>query len=194
MLRFATSGNFTSNLAGENAGVISGAISSFILKEESRVVVNTENMNSLSALDHRRMENFLFLVKDHPWGFINSFLGLVTKSTIGTCHQPHLAFLASQLIPHQMLSQSHSRCATTQRESLVERFVASACLWKLYFDILADYLFEAFNILFSMTGSHTSFPTHLPSLPGWVFPIIQWDKSLFRYARLATNKACCLYM
>ena len=28
-----------------------------------------------------------------------------------SCHQPHLAFLASQLIPHQMLSQSHSRCA-----------------------------------------------------------------------------------
>lgn len=69
MLRFATSGNFTSNLAGENAVVISRArlaISSFILKEESRVVVNTENMNSLSALDHRRMENFHSLVKDHP--------------------------------------------------------------------------------------------------------------------------------
>lgn len=113
MLRFATSGNFTSNLAGENAVVISRAISSLILKEESRVVVNTENMNSLSALDHRRMENFHSLVKDHPWGFINSFLGqiLVTKSTIWTCHQPHLAFLASQRIPHQMLSQTHSRCA-----------------------------------------------------------------------------------
>lgn len=66
MLRFATSGNFTSNLAGENAGVISRAISSLIFKEESRVVVNTENMNSLSALDHRRMEKCLSLVKDHP--------------------------------------------------------------------------------------------------------------------------------
>lgn len=60
MFRF---GNFTSNLAGENAGVISRARSSFILKEESRVVVNTENMNSLRALDHRRMEKFLSLVR-----------------------------------------------------------------------------------------------------------------------------------
>jgi hypothetical protein len=63
MFRFATSGNFTSHLAGENAGVISRARSSFILKEESRVMVNTENMNSLSALDHRIMEKFLSLVR-----------------------------------------------------------------------------------------------------------------------------------
>lgn len=60
MFRFATSGNLTSHLAGENAGVISRARSSFILKEESRVMVNTENMNSLSALDHRIMENFFW--------------------------------------------------------------------------------------------------------------------------------------
>lgn len=73
----------------------------------------------------------------------------------------HLAFLASQLIPHQMLSQSHSRCALIERlKTLGETFSASACLWKLYFDTLADYLFEAFNILFSMTGSRTSPPTY----------------------------------
>lgn len=47
---------------------------------------------------------------------------------------------------------------TTQRDSLGVKLSASACLWKLYFDTLADYLFEAFNILFSMTGSRTSFP------------------------------------
>lgn len=44
---------------------------------------------------------------------------------------------------------------------------------------LADYLFEAFNILFSMTGSRTSFPTHLPSLPGFGFlPMRQVPSSL----------------
>jgi hypothetical protein len=60
---FATSGN--SNLAGENAGLIARARSSFKgrIKEHLLVVVNTENMNSLSALDHRRMEKFLSLVR-----------------------------------------------------------------------------------------------------------------------------------
>lgn len=33
------------------------------IKEHLLVVVNTENMNSLSALDHRRMEKFLSLVR-----------------------------------------------------------------------------------------------------------------------------------
>ena len=116
MFRFATSGNFTPNLAGENAGLISRALSSFkgTIKEHRLVVVNTENMNSLSALDHRRMEKFLSLVR--PAMRVHQ---LISRSDIGhkkynlnlSCHQPHLAFLASQLIPHQMLSQSHFRCA-----------------------------------------------------------------------------------
>ena len=198
MLRFATSGNFTSNLAGENAGVISRAISSFILKEESRVVVNTENMNSLSALDHRRMENFLSLVKDHPWGFINSFLGqiLVTKSTIWTCHQPHLAFLASQLIPHQMLSQSHSRCALIDySERLFSRKILRFGLpLEALFWYLSGLLVWSFQYLV-LNDRISHFLPHPPTLFTRLvfFPKIQWDKSLLRYARLATNKACCLY-
>lgn len=67
MFRFATSGNFTSNLAGENAGLIARARSSGNfkgrIKEHLLVVVNTENMNSLSALDHRRMDKLLSLVR-----------------------------------------------------------------------------------------------------------------------------------
>ena len=116
MFRFATSGNFTPNLAGENAGLIARALSSFKgrIKEHLQVVVNTENMKSLSALDHRRMEKFLYLVR--PPMRVHQ---LISRSYIGhkkynlnlSCHQPHLAFLASQLIPHQMLSQSHFRCA-----------------------------------------------------------------------------------
>lgn len=116
MFRFATSGSFTSNFAGENAGLIARALSSFKgrIKEHLLVVVNTENMKSLSALDHRRMEKFLYLVR--PPMRVHQ---LISRSDIGqkkyylnlSCHQPHLAFLVSQLIPHQMLSQSHSRCA-----------------------------------------------------------------------------------
>lgn len=52
MFRFATSGNFTPNLAGENAGLIARALSSFKgrIKEHLLVVVNTENMNAQNAL------------------------------------------------------------------------------------------------------------------------------------------------
>lgn len=65
MFRFATSGNFTSNFAGENAGLIARALSSFKgrIKEHLQVVVNTENMKSVSALDHRRMEYTMRQIK-----------------------------------------------------------------------------------------------------------------------------------
>lgn len=90
------------------------ALSSFKgrIKEHLLVVVNTENMNSLSALDHRRMDKFLSLVRPpmRVHQLISRF-GHKKYNLNLSCHQPHLAFLASQLIPHQMLSQSHSRCA-----------------------------------------------------------------------------------
>ena len=147
MFRFATSGNFTPNLAGENAGLISRALSSFKgrIKEHRLVVVNTENMNSLSALDHRRMEKFLSLVR--PAMRVHQ---LISRSDIGhkkynlnlSCHQPHLAFLVSQLIPHQMLSQSHSRCALIDySEKLFRRKI-------LRFGLPLEALFRYLNALF----------------------------------------------
>lgn len=163
MFRFATSGSFTSNFAGENAGLIARALSSFKgrIKEHLLVVVNTENMKSLSALDHRRMEKFLYLVR--PPMRVHQ---LISRSDIGhkkyylnlSCHQPHLAFLVSQLIPHQMLSQSHSRCALIDySERLFRRISASACLWKLSFDILM-HSFWSFQYLVLKKHPH---PRHL---------------------------------
>lgn len=108
-------------------------------------MVNTENMKSLSALDHRRMEKFLYLVR--PPMRVHQ---LISRSYIGhkkynlnlSCHQPHLAFLVSQLIPHQMLSQSHSRCALIDySEKLFRRKI-------LRFGLPLEALFRYLNALF----------------------------------------------
>lgn len=107
--------------------------------------MNTENMKSLSALDHRRMEKFLYLVR--PPMRVHQ---LISRSYIGhkkynlnlSCHQPHLAFLVSQLIPHQMLSQSHSRCALIDySEKLFRRKI-------LRFGLPLEALFRYLNALF----------------------------------------------
>ncbi|KAL9442693.1 hypothetical protein AB3S75_021083 [Citrus x aurantiifolia] len=102
-------------------------------------------MKSLSALDHRRMEKFLYLVR--PPMRVHQ---LISRSYIGhkkynlnlSCHQPHLAFLVSQLIPHQMLSQSHSRCALIDySEKLFRRKI-------LRFGLPLEALFRYLNALF----------------------------------------------
>ncbi|KAL9426620.1 hypothetical protein AB3S75_033413 [Citrus x aurantiifolia] len=102
-------------------------------------------MKSLSALDHRRMEKFLYLVRT-PMRVHQ----LISRSYIGhkkynlnlSCHQPHLGFLVSQLIPHQMLSQSHSRCALIDySEKLFRRKI-------LRFGLPLEALFRYLNALF----------------------------------------------
>jgi hypothetical protein len=154
MFRFATSGSFTSNFAGENAGLIARALSYFKgrIKEHLLVVVNTENMKSLSALDHRRREKFLYLVRPpmRVHQLISRF-GHKKYYLYLSCHQPHLAFLVSQLIPHQMLSQSHSRCALIDySERLFRRKILRFSLpLEALFRYLNALFFEAFNILFS---------------------------------------------
>ncbi|KAL9440869.1 hypothetical protein AB3S75_019529 [Citrus x aurantiifolia] len=102
-------------------------------------------MKSLSVLDHHRMEKFLYLVR--PPMRVHQ---LISRSYIGhkkynlnlSCHQPHLAFLVSQLIPHQMLSQSHSRCALIDySEKLFRRKI-------LRFGLPLEALFRYLNALF----------------------------------------------